>query len=47
MGAPPFGEPPATEDVVMKRTMALAHALRCPVCQGLSVADSPSESRSG
>ena len=47
IGAPPFGEPPATEAAVMARTMALAHRLRCPVCQGLSVADSTSEAALG
>jgi len=38
---PPPGAPPATEDVE-KITYAVASGLRCPVCQGLSVADSPS-----
>ena len=47
IGAPPFGEPPATEEMAMERTMALAHRLRCPVCQGLSVADSTSEAALG
>lgn len=47
IGAPPFGEPPATEAAAMARTMALAHRLRCPVCQGLSVADSTSEAALG
>ena len=47
IGAPPFGDPPATEEVAMTRTMALAHRLRCPVCQGLSVADSTSEAALG
>jgi cytochrome c-type biogenesis protein CcmH len=47
IGAPPFGEAPATEEVAMERTMALAHRLRCPVCQGLSVADSSSEAALG
>lgn len=47
IGAPPFGTPPATEAEVMARTMALAHRLRCPVCQGLSVADSTSEAALG
>ena len=47
IGAPPFGAPPATEADVMARTMALAHRLRCPVCQGLSVADSTSEAALG
>jgi cytochrome c-type biogenesis protein CcmH len=47
IGAPPFGDPPANEAVAMARTMALAHRLRCPVCQGLSVADSTSEAALG
>jgi cytochrome c-type biogenesis protein CcmH len=47
IGAPPFGEPPASEELVTERTMALAHQLRCPVCQGLSVADSSSEAALG
>ena len=47
IGAPPFGAAPATEEIAMARTMALAHRLRCPVCQGLSVADSTSEAALG
>lgn len=47
IGAPPFGAPPATEEIVTARTMELAHRLRCPVCQGLSVADSTSEAALG
>jgi cytochrome c-type biogenesis protein CcmH len=47
IGAPPFGVPPATEEDAVTRTMALAHRLRCPVCQGLSVADSTSEAALG
>ena len=39
IGAPPFLEPP-TPEVVEARTEELAKILRCPVCQGLSVADS-------
>ena len=38
---PPPGPPPAAEDVE-KITHDIASGLRCPVCQGLSVADSPS-----
>ncbi|MEA3246601.1 MAG: cytochrome c-type biogenesis protein [Gemmatimonadota bacterium] len=38
------GKPPAIPDsVVEARTTALASTLRCPVCQGLSLQDSPSE----
>lgn len=40
---PPAG-PPLTGDVLEAATQAIASHLRCPVCQGLSVADSPSES---
>jgi cytochrome c-type biogenesis protein CcmH/NrfF len=47
MGVEPFGVPPATEEAALERTMALAHRLRCPVCQGLSVADSTSEAALG
>jgi cytochrome c-type biogenesis protein CcmH len=36
--------PPVSGDELRKRTLAAARLLRCPVCQGLSVADSPSES---
>ena len=39
---PPLLDPPAAE-VVQERTNALSTQLRCPVCQGLSVAASPSE----
>lgn len=38
----PLFEPPTTEEVT-ERTYALAKILRCPVCQGLSVADSQSD----
>lgn len=39
---PPLFDPPATEDVE-SRTYSLGKVLRCPVCQGLSVADSRSD----
>jgi cytochrome c-type biogenesis protein CcmH len=38
----PLEDPPA-EAVAEARTKRLQHALRCPVCQGMSVADSPSD----
>jgi len=38
---PPPGTPPAAEDIE-RITYDVASGLRCPVCQGLSVADSPS-----
>lgn len=34
---------PLTGDALLRRTQEVAGAIRCPVCQGLSVADSPSE----
>lgn len=40
-GIDPAGPPPAAEDVE-RITYAVSSGLRCPVCQGLSVADSPS-----
>jgi cytochrome c-type biogenesis protein CcmH len=40
IGVGPFGDPPTSEAEVVDRSMALSHRLRCPVCQGLSVADS-------
>ena len=40
---PPAG-PPLTGTALDLRTNALAEVVRCPVCQGLSLNDSPSES---
>lgn len=35
--------PPRSDSVLEARTSAVASELRCPVCQGLSIQDSPSE----
>ncbi|MDA1080431.1 MAG: cytochrome c-type biogenesis protein CcmH [Gemmatimonadetes bacterium] len=40
---PPGGTISAADSVLEARTSALASTLRCPVCQGLSIQDSPSE----
>lgn len=42
VGAP--ANPPPAAEQVDALTHAVASKIRCPVCQGLSVADSPSES---
>lgn len=39
---PPRGTP-LTGDALTRRTQQTAGLLRCPVCQGLAIADSPSE----
>jgi len=36
-------QPPARDSALEARTSAVASQLRCPVCQGLSIQDSPSE----
>lgn len=40
VGAPPLGAPPSSASITDARTDGLADILRCPVCQGMSVADS-------
>jgi len=39
---PPRGAP-VSGDPLTRRTQEIASTIRCPVCQGLSIADSPSE----
>ncbi len=40
VGAPPLSDPPTSQSEIDEKTHTLARILRCPVCQGLSVADS-------
>ena len=42
LAVPPLEDPPSP-GVRAERTAALASQLRCPVCQGLSIGASPSE----
>lgn len=39
---PPAGQP-LSGDALFKRTHEIGSLIRCPVCQGMSIADSPSE----
>jgi len=39
---PPKGTP-LTGDALYQRTQEVGHLLRCPVCQGMAVSDSPAE----
>jgi cytochrome c-type biogenesis protein CcmH len=43
VGSPPLDDPPTSQTEIDERTDALADILRCPVCQGMSVADSREE----
>ncbi len=43
MGQSVTGATVAVDTVLDRRTREVASELRCPVCQGLSIADSPSE----
>jgi len=40
VGEPPLDLPLSDESIITDRTDALAEILRCPVCQGMTVADS-------
>ncbi|MBN2798035.1 MAG: cytochrome c-type biogenesis protein CcmH [Deltaproteobacteria bacterium] len=44
MTVEPANPPPTDEAAIQTRSIALAKGLRCPVCQGLSSADSQAES---
>ena len=44
VGAPPLGDVPTSEAELEARTDHLAGILRCPVCQGMTVADSQEDS---
>lgn len=41
--APPAGAQSVADSILEARTTAVANELRCPVCQGLSIQDSPAE----
>jgi cytochrome c-type biogenesis protein CcmH len=43
LGAPGAPQQSPADSVLEARTAAVASQLRCPVCQGLSIQDSPSE----
>ncbi|MFI5245981.1 MAG: cytochrome c-type biogenesis protein CcmH [Gemmatimonadales bacterium] len=43
LGAPAPAQQSPADSVLEARTAAVASQLRCPVCQGLSIQDSPSE----
>lgn len=42
-GARPIGATPSADTALEARTSAIASTLRCPVCQGESIQDSPAE----
>ncbi len=44
MSEAPAGAPPNDEAEITRRTRGITEGLRCPVCQGLSAADSQAES---
>lgn len=43
----PACDPPATDEAVLALTHDIGSGLRCPVCQGMSVADSTTEAAVG